>query len=216
MRHKAVLFDLDGTLLDTLQDIADSVNLVLERLGFPQHEVDAYRYFVGDGREILASRVLPGDKRDADTIDMLDKYIGEEYAKRQFNNARPYPGIPGMLDSLTDLGIKMAILTNKPEDSTGEMVKQLLSRWHFETVVGASSSVPRKPDPTGALRIAKQLSLPPTSFLYLGDSDVDMKTAKAAGMYPLGALWGFCTADELLANGAVELVHHPLDLIKLL
>jgi len=216
MRHKAVLFDLDGTLLDALKDIADSVNLALDRLGFPQHELEAYKYFVGDGREALAIRVLPEDHRDAITFGRLVAYINEEYSKRWSNNTRPYQGIPEMLQALTDLGIKMTILSNKPQGSTEEMVYRLLPQWHFEPVVGALPSVPKKPDPTAAMRIAEQLEIPPTEFLYLGDSDVDMKTATVADMYPVGALWGFRTADELLASGAKELIQNPVDLIRFL
>lgn len=216
MKYRAVLFDLDGTLLDTLQDIADSVNSALEQLGFPQHETEAYKYFVGDGRDALAMRALPEAHRDAATFNRLVAYISEEFSKRWANNTRPYPGIPEMLQAITDMGIKMAILSNKPHDSTEETVARLLPERHFELVVGATPSVPKKPDPTAALRIAKQLGIPPTEFLYLGDSDIDMKTATAADMYPVGALWGFRTADELLAGGAKELIQSPPDLIRLL
>ena len=216
MKCMAVLFDLDGTLLDTLQDIADSVNSALEQLDFPQHETEAYKYFVGDGRDALAMRALPEVNRDTATFDRLITHINEEYSKRWSNNTRPYPGIPEMLQAVTDTGIKMAILSNKPQSSAGEMVNHLLPKWHFELVVGAKPSVPKKPDPTAALRIAERLKIPPTEFLYLGDSGVDMKTAKAAAMYPIGALWGFRTADELRASGAKELIRSPSDLIPLL
>ena len=216
MAYRAVLFDLDGTLLDTLQDIADSVNIALAQLGFPQHEVEAYKYFVGDGRVALATRALPKDCRDQLSVDRLSASIEIEYSKRWANNTRAYDGIPNMLQSLADLGIKMAILSNKPQDSTEETVSRLLSHWRFEIVLGAQPSIPMKPDPTSALQIARRLNIPPAEFLYLGDTDVDMKTAAAAGMYPVGALWGFRTADELLAGGARELIQYPTDLLRLL
>ena len=215
MTYKAVLFDLDGTLLDTLKDIADSVNMALDHLGFPQHEVEAYKYFVGDGREALAIRALPEDCRGTANVEKLTTSIEVEYTRRWATNTRAYPGVPDILQTLTDQGIKMAILSNKPQASTEEMVSRFLSKWRFELVLGAQSSLPMKPDPTSALQIAQRLNTPPVEFLYLGDSDVDMKTATEAGMYPVGALWGFRTADELLAGGAKELIQHPTDLPNL-
>jgi len=216
MKHSAVLFDLDGTLLDTLKDLADSVNSALGRLGFPQHELEAYQYFVGDGREVLAIRALPERQRKAGTVDKLVTYINEEYSNRWVNNTHPYQGIPNLLDALTSSGIKMAILSNKQHNFTELMVSKLLPRWRFELVVGALPSVPKKPDPTTALQIAQRLNIRPLEFLYLGDSDVDMKAASAADMYPVGALWGFRTADELISSGARALIQQPTDLLHLL
>jgi phosphoglycolate phosphatase len=216
MAYRAVLFDLDGTLLDTIKDIADSVNIALAQLGFSQHEVEAYKYFVGDGRKALTIRALPEDCRDTANVERLSASIEEEYSRRWAMNTLAYPGIPDMLQSVVDLGIKMAILSSKPQDSIEEMVSRLLPQWRFEIVFGARSSIPMKPDPTSALQIARRLNIPPAEFLYLGDTDVDMKTASAAGMYPVGALWGFRTADELLAGGARQLIQNPNDLPNLL
>ena len=215
MVYRAILFDLDGTLLDTLKDIADSVNIALAQLGFPQPEVEAYKYFVGDGRVAMATRSLPEDYRDQVNVDRLAAYIEREYSKRWAIHIRVYDGIPDLLQSLADMGIKMSILSNKPQDSTEETVSRLLSQWRFELVLGAQPSIPMKPDPTSALQIARELNTPPSDFIYLGDTDVDMKTAASAGMYPLGALWGFRTADELLAGGAKELIQYPTDLLRL-
>ena len=216
MKYSAVLFDLDGTLLNTLKDIADSVNSALGHLGFPQHGLEAYKYFVGDGRDTLAIRALPESHRNAVTVGKLVTYINEEYSKRWANNTSPYQGVPDLLDALTSNGIKMAILSNKPHSFTKLMVSGLLPRWRFELVIGALPSVPKKPDPTAALQIARRLNIRPLEFHYLGDSDVDMKTATAADMYPIGALWGFRTADELLAGGARALIQQPTDLLHLL
>lgn len=216
MKYSAVLFDLDGTLLDTLKDIADSVNSALGHLGFPRHELEAYKYFVGNGGEVLATRALPKRHRKAATVDKLVTYINEEYSKRWVNNTRLYQGIPSLLDALTSSGIKMAILSNKQHSFTELMVSRLLPRWRFELVVGALPSVPKKPNPTAALQIAQRLNIRPLEFLYLGDSDVDMKVATAADMYPIGALWGFRTADELLSSGARALIQQPTDLLHLL
>jgi len=215
VRYRALISDLDGTLLDTLQDLADSVNAALARLGFPQHELAPYRYFVGDGRRALALRALPEDRRDQATLDLLIACIGEEYGKRWMNLSQPYEGIPELLDVLTARGVRMAILSNKPHSYTEAIVSGLLPNWSFEFVLGESPSTPRKPDPSGALNIVEQMGIEPGECLYLGDSGVDMQTATAAGLYPVGVLWGFRTADELLANGAAVLVEKPADIIAL-
>ncbi len=216
MKYQAVVFDFDGTLLDTLQDLAESVNSVLSQSGFPEHSLEAYRHFVGDGVEELARRVLPESHRDEATVTRTLAAVREEYRRRWPNNTRPYEGIPQLLDALTARSVKMAIVTNKPDDSTRAMAAKLLPRWKFDVIVGATSDLPKKPDPKGALEIAQRLRLPPGAFLYVGDSDIDMKTANAAGMYPVGALWGFRTADELIRNGAKVLIARPLELLELL
>lgn len=216
MSHRAVLFDLDGTLLYTLKDIADSVNEALGYLGFPPYELNAYKYFVGDGREALAIRVLPENHRNKITISKLVGYIGDEYSKRWVNNTLPYKGIADLLYALTARKIRLAILSNKPHDITQLMVSRLLGKWQFETVVGAKPTVPKKPNPSAALQIARRLNIPPPEFLYLGDSDIDMKTATEADMYPVGVLWGYRTAEELLSSGARKLIQHPTELLQLL
>jgi len=216
MKYEAVIFDLDGTLLDTLQDLADAVNGVLRCSGFPQHGLEAYRYFVGDGVEDLARRALPEKYRDEATVSGFVTAIMEEYRQRWPNHTRPFEGIPELLDILTARRIRMAILTNKPDDSTRVMVSNLLPRWQSHIILGATPFLPKKPDPQGALQIADHLNLPPQAFLYVGDSDIDMKTASAAGMYAVGVLWGFRTADELISNGAKVLIRKPLELLELL
>ncbi|MDM7998753.1 MAG: HAD family hydrolase [Dehalococcoidia bacterium] len=216
MKFRAVIFDFDGTLLDTLRDLAESVNAVLSRSGLPQHDLEQYRHFVGEGVEELARRVLPEGHRDKATIANTISAVKEEYRQRWPNNTRPYEGIPELLDELSARRVKMAIVTNKPEDSTRNMAATLLPRWKFDAIVGATPDLPRKPDPTGALEAARRLGLPPEAFLYVGDSDIDMKTANAAGMYAVGALWGFRDADELIKNGAKALISKPLELLDLL
>ncbi len=193
MKYRAVIFDFDGTLLDTLRDLAESVNSVLNRSGFPEHSLEAYRHFVGEGIEELARRVLPEGHRDEATITKTLTDVREEYRQRWPNHTRPYEGIPELLDALTARRVKMAIVTNKPDDSTRTMAARLLPRWKFDVIVGATTDLPRKPDPKGALEAARRLRLSPEAILYVGDSDIDMKTANAAGMYAVGVLWGFRT-----------------------
>ena len=216
MKCEAVIFDLDGTLLDTLQDLTDAVNGVLRRSGFPEHGLEAYRYFVGDGMEDLARRALPEKYRDEATVTGFVTAIMEEYGQRWPDHTGPFEGIPELLDALTARRIRMAILTNKPDDSTRVMVSKLLPRWQFHIILGATPSLPKKPDPQGASQIADYLNLPSQAFLYVGDSDIDMKTASAAGMYAVGVLWGFRTADELIRSGAKVLIDRPLELLELL
>jgi phosphoglycolate phosphatase len=216
MKYQAVIFDFDGTLLDTLRDLAESVNTVLNRSGFPEHSLEAYRHFVGEGIEELARRVLPEGHRDEATITRTLTDVREEYRQRWPNHTRPYEGIPELLDALTARRVKMAIVTNKPDDSTRTMAARLLPKWKFDVIVGATTDLPRKPDPKGALEAARRLRLPPGAFVYVGDSDIDMKTANAAGMYAVGVLWGFRSADELIRNGAKVLIRKPLELVELL
>ena len=215
-KYSAVVFDLDGTLLNTLQDIADSVNVTLSLLGFPQHEVGAFRYFVGDGEEKLAWRALPENRRDPAIVKRVLAGFQEQYATRWANNTHPYAGVPELLDALSRDGLRMAILTNKGQVFAEATVSRLLPRWHFDVVLGAHPAIPAKPDPAGARQIARQLGISPALFLYLGDSGVDMKTAVAAGMCPVGALWGYRESRELLAAGARVLLRQPMDLIPLL
>ena len=216
MKYKAVLFDLDGTLLDTLDDLADSMNAVLSAMGLPAHPPEAYKYFVGDGVEELVRRALPVGRRDPRTVTGGVQAMRTEYGRRWADKTRPYDGVEAMLDAVSDRGLPMAVFSNKPDDFTRLTVERLLPRWRFEAVRGARDGVPRKPDPAGAIQIAADLGIPAARFLYLGDTGTDMITAGAAGMYAVGALWGFRTADELRRGGAQALIRHPLDLIELL
>lgn len=214
IRFEAIIFDLDGTLLDTLADLANSMNAALVRLGFPTHSIQAYRYFVGDGVRNEVIRVLPTSHRDEQTISKCIDIGTDIYARRWAENTKPYPGIPKMLSALQDRDIPMAILSNKPHDFTILNIEKLLPHWSFKVVKGAGPSTPIKPNPTGALQIADQFQIHPHRFLYLGDTNTDMQTADAAGMFALGALWGFRSADELLENGAKALAKTPHDVLN--
>jgi phosphoglycolate phosphatase len=214
MAYRALLFDMDGTLLDTLQDIADSMNAVLEAHGFPVHPAYKYKRFVGGGIEMLARRVIPADRFEEGLVRELSEGMSREYSKRWDRFARLYPGVDGMLDGLVRRGARLSLLSNKPDHFTRMMYEKYLSAWEFEIVRGARLDAPKKPDPCAALLIARHMDLAPGEFIYLGDSDTDMKTAVAAGMHPVGALWGFRDADELLANGAKELLERPEEILN--
>lgn len=212
----AVVFDLDGTLLDTLDDLADSMNAVLARFGHPLHEREAYKYFVGDGMDKLVERALPPSERNPSVISHCLKAMQEEYGLRWNRKTRPYPGIPELLDALSGGGIPLTILSNKPHEATVAAVAELLPRWEFRIVLGAKPSLPKKPDPAGALVIAQALGIPPERFYYLGDTGTDMQTAVRAGMTPVGVLWGFRTEEELKDNGASIILQRPADLLSYL
>jgi len=212
--HQAVLFDLDGTLLDTIGDIADSMNAVLAGGGYPQHDLQAYKRFVGDGIQALVERALPGDHRsEAEISDGLAR-MGEEYQRRWNQKSRPYPGIAELLAALEQRGIPKAVFSNKPHRFAVACVDELLKPWKFDAVLGVSATTPRKPDPTGALRIAEQLSIEPAGFVYVGDTNTDMRTAAAAGMDRVGVSWGFRETAELLRSGAQRILMQPLDLLR--
>jgi len=193
---------LDGTLLNTLEDLADSMNCVLERNRLPEHNLAAYRYFVGDGIEMLVRRALPFEVASENDFQRFVREMKSEYASRWLLKTRPYPGVPEMLAAFAAAGIAMAVLSNKPDDASNEIVKSLLPNIDFRIVLGATPERPKKPDPSAALEIASRLGISPEDFLFMGDTSIDMQTACAAGMFPVGALWGFRPAEELIASGA--------------
>jgi phosphoglycolate phosphatase len=185
-------------------------------LGFPTHPVESYRHFVGDGAGCLARRILPESHHDEETVERCREIIAAEYAKCWADNTKPYPGIPELLAELQARGVPMAVLSNKPDDATRNVVKGYFPDCPFQVVRGALPSVPIKPNPAAALQIAGELDILPQRFIYLGDTDTDMRTAVAAGMFPAGVLWGFRTADELTANGAKVLLKKPHEVLNLL
>jgi phosphoglycolate phosphatase len=215
MIFKAVIFDLDGTLLNTIDDIADAVNQALSDLGCPTHDVEIYRIIVGAGVENLVWRILPEGRRDEQTQKRCLEGVREYYKKFGLRKTRPYDGIKDLLDKLANRGVKLAVLSNKPHENTVIQVAHYLGDHVFDEVHGAKPNVPNKPDPTSALGIAKRFKVDPAECIFVGDSDIDMQTAKNAGMYPVGVLWGFRSHEELLAHGAKRLIENPLQLTDL-
>jgi phosphoglycolate phosphatase len=217
MKRTAILFDLDGTLLDTLEDLADSMNAVLAARGWPVHELGRYRYFVGDGVETLARRAMPASaSQDATAVEQVVAAMRQEYGNRWHVKTRPYEGILGLLDAADSRGIACAILSNKPHAATVQVVSHFFPGRHFAGVWGARPGIPIKPDPAGALEAARSLGREPEAFWYLGDTDTDMETARRAGMHSVGVLWGFRDETELRRAGAAALVRHPREVISLL
>jgi phosphoglycolate phosphatase len=215
-RFKAVVFDLDGTLLDTIEDLADSMNLVLESLGFPIHSADQYKFFVGNGLRNLAEKALPVEHRSIESVDSAFKEMLKEYGTRWGDKTHPYSGIPELLDQLAAREIKLAILSNKEHELTLKIAEKFLARWNFAPVFGERPGVARKPDPASALEIIKILNIAPDDILYLGDSGSDMLTANNSGMYAVGALWGFRGREELINGGAKFIIDAPLKLMDII
>jgi phosphoglycolate phosphatase len=209
-----MIFDLDGTLLNTLEDIAQSMNAALMALGAPTHPVEDYRTLVGRGMEILAFNVLPENRRDPATVTDCVNAMRKEYGRTWAQTTTPYAGITELLALLAERNIKTAVLSNKADVFTKQSVAHFFSAHRFELVLGSSTSFPNKPDPAGALHIASSLGVEPGNCFFIGDSDVDMQTANNAGMIPMGVLWGFRTAEELLANGAKYLVRTPAEILE--
>jgi len=216
MTYHASIFDLDGTLLNTLADVGNAVNRVLVAMEFPAHPIEDYRLFVGNGAEKLIARALPENNRDERTIRICLNAFLEDYHQNWNIHTRPYQGIPELLDALKQRGYKLAVLSNKPYDTTNLCVSELLPGTRFDVVLGHREGAPHKPNPAGALEIAHGLNIAPEAFAYFGDSGVDMETALAASMFPIGVLWGFREAAELERSGAQALISHPLEALDLL
>ena len=210
--YKAVIFDLDGTLINSIDDLADSANAVLKEYNFPTFDVEAYKYKVGNGIRKLMQRALPEDKQDL-LDEALDKFKAI-YAKHNLDKTRPYDGIMDMLHNLQESGIPLGVCTNKHDEAAKEIIKILFPENTFDSIIGDKAGLKRKPDPGKVLAIAKEWNIKPEEIAYLGDSGVDMQTAVNAGMLPVGVLWGFRKEDELLANGAKVLLHNPNELLE--
>lgn len=216
MSFELVIFDLDGTLVDSLDDLADSMNAVLSSFGFPTYPREPYRRFVGDGIVKLVRRALPPERLDEEFVGECAGLMRQEYARRQLDRTVPYPGVPELLEALCTRGLRTAVLSNKPDSATHSIVEALLAPHHFDVVRGARPELPLKPDPSAALDIAASLSVRPEESLYIGDTDTDMRTGRLAGMLTVGVTWGFRDQEELRESGAQHTIHHPLELLDIL
>lgn len=215
MHTQAAIFDLDGTLVDSLADIGESMNEVLSGMSLPPHGLDEYRQFVGDGITMLARRALP-DPTDEQVVTAAVARLREIYGGRFTRKTRPYDGIPRLLEELRAKHVTLAVLSNKLHDMTTALVAELFGQETFAVVLGDRSGVPRKPAPDGAVEIAGRLGIEPARALYVGDTPIDMKTACAAGMKGVGAAWGFRPEAELVAAGAAAIARRPLDVLDYL
>jgi phosphoglycolate phosphatase len=216
MKKRAIAFDLDGTLLDTLGDIASSMNTTLEAMGLPTHPIDRYKIFVGNGMKKLVERALPPERRDPETQARCLSTMSEIYLAHHLDTTRPYPGVAELLDGLSAAGVRLTILSNKPDALTKSCVDGLLSAWRFAEVHGARDGIAKKPDPAALLAIVDRSQLPKDQWLYVGDTNTDMQTGLAAGLHTVGVSWGFRDRAELLQAGAHQVIDDPLALLELI
>ena len=212
---KAVIFDLDGTLADTIASITYCGNLALSRFGLPPFGEEDYKHFVGDGAAMLIRRALlaAGDERLEHFDEVYETYL-EIFAKDCMYQVKPYEGICALLEELKRLSVRIAVLSNKPDRDSLRVVEALFGKGYFDFVQGQRADIPRKPDPAGVYRIMEAFVLPAGDFLYVGDSGVDMKTGRAAGIFTGGVLWGFRDRKELVENGADAVISKPLELLS--
>ena len=212
---KAVIFDLDGTLADTIASITYCGNLALSRFGLSSFGEEDYKHFVGDGAAMLIRRALlaAGDERLEHFDEVYETYL-EIFAKDCMYQVKPYEGICALLEELKRLSVRIAVLSNKPDRDSLRVVEALFGKGYFDFVQGQRADIPRKPDPAGVYRIMEAFVLPAGDFLYVGDSGVDMKTGRAARIFTVGVLWGFRDREELVENGADAVISKPLELLS--
>jgi phosphoglycolate phosphatase len=212
---EGVLFDLDGTLLNTLDDLALAMNSVLTHHNYPVHPAEAYRYFVGDGAGMLVRRAT-GIPEGEDALIAL--YTGEfitAYAECCNNTTAPYDGITSLLNELENKRLPVAVLSNKPHESTVAMIRHFFSGYPFIASLGEGIFT-KKPNPEAALYIALVMGIDPGKCLYIGDTATDMKTATNAGMPSAGVLWGFRDEKELKENGARWIAQYPWEILDII
>lgn len=214
---KAVIFDLDGTLSDSIRSIAYCANRALEKFGLMPFETDRYKYFVGDGASRLIKRTL--ENQPSDRMDLFDEVMAEYealFAVDCMYEVKPYEGIRELLGELKKREIRIAVLSNKPHQNTGKVIHDLFGDEVFDVVQGQVPEIKRKPSPDGVFLISEKLGIPIEEILYVGDTNTDMQTGKSAGAFTVGVLWGFRDRAELEENHADAVIEHPLELLAYL
>ena len=215
MQYKGIIFDLDGTLFNSIEDIADAVNSSLTDAGLDIYPVEKYISWIGNGAYKLVERALPENLKSDEQIHLfLDKFL-EAYDNNWNVKSNIYEGIHDVLDFLLQEEFSMSILSNKPHLLTQKIAGYYFKRWKFECVFGQRDGIPKKPDPQAALKIAGICGLNPKEFLYVGDSETDIKTALAAGMLPVGVTWGYGTKQAIADAGAIYIINRADELIEL-
>ncbi|MBO4432209.1 MAG: HAD-IA family hydrolase [Clostridia bacterium] len=212
---KAVLFDLDGTLADSLKDLAAATNFAIKKFGFPEREVKAFKYFAGDGMPKMIERALPENDNGKDTVSKILPVFMDYYAEHYCDNTEPYLGMPSLIDALKADNLLVAVVTNKAEIMARKVVEKLYGN-RFDLIIGKREGIPAKPDPTAALIAMKELGVKPQECVFVGDSKMDVKTGVNSGAYPVGVLWGFREKDELIEGGAMSIIKKPEELLEII
>lgn len=215
MKKKAVIFDLDGTLSDSIYSIKYSGDKMLEDFGFKPFPVEQYKYFVGDGAANLVKRALIASG-DTELVHFEKGYAlyREIFKENCMYRVRPYEGIRELLATLKAQEIRISVLSNKPHAETVNVIETLFGEGFFDVIQGQKENVAIKPSPEGVFQILEQLNLKVSEVLYLGDTATDMKTGRNAGAFTVGALWGFRERQELEEGGADAMISHPLELLR--
>lgn len=211
----SIIFDLDGTLLNTIEDLANACNYALTTLGYKTHEVEKYKKFVGNGRYKLVERMLPEDNRSVENIEKALELFDSYYEKHMIDMTKPYDGIMEMLDCLINKSINIAVVSNKPHEFTTEVVKNYFGD-RFEVVYGHKKNTKEKPDPWAVLEVIDEFKVNKDECLYVGDSEIDINTAKNAGVKSVGVEWGFRGKGELESAGANYIVNKPEQILEIL
>lgn len=212
---KLLIFDLDGTLLNTLDDIADAANHILEKHHFPTHPVDAYRYFVGNGMPTLVKRILPEDQREGEIYDTCLKEFLAYYAQHMYDKTHVYADMTAVLERVQAKGIKIAVATNKVHHAVAPLMERFFPTIRFDVLMGQREGVPVKPDPQIVHDILSAVGCTAEETLYFGDTSVDMQTAHNAGLRAVGVLWGYRLRAELEQENAEYIIHSPKEIEKL-
>lgn len=214
--YKCCIFDLDGTLLNTLQALSYCSNKALRKYGLGEVPTEEFKWMVGDGYRNQIKRALTylGDEELIHWEEACQDYM-EIFSKNSLYQVAPYEGIMEMIRELKDLGMKLAVLSNKPNGQTIVNMETIFGKGYFDFVAGQIDGVPKKPDPSGALRIAEKFGCEPQECLYIGDTNTDMKTGISAGMATVGVLWGFREREELEAFAPFAIVEHPQQIVDL-
>lgn len=212
---KLAIFDLDGTLLNTIEDLGYAANHALQAHGYPTHSIASYPFFVGNGVRRLIERVLPEDARTEATIDRLLSTFKEYYNDHNTDYTKPYEGIPELLSLLSSRGVAIAVASNKYQAATEKLISHFFPTLSFIAVEGQKEGVPVKPDPSIVFEILAKAKTPKADTIYIGDSGVDMETARRACVDSVGVTWGFRPEKELVENHADTIVNSPGDIEKL-